>query len=127
MLKIYDAILIPWLLLAVIVFFILFKINAPYGKFFNLKKTYSINYKFGWIIQEIISPISFGYFFLTGTSEKTAVTWIFLFIWMAHYLYRSIFFPLRMKNSKSQIPLAIILSASFFNIINGIDEITISF
>ena len=54
-----------------------------------------------------------------GNHDKNAVTWIFFSIWIGHYFYRSIIFPLRMGNNNSKIPISIIFSAIFFNSING--------
>ncbi len=119
MLKIYELILYPWLTLAVIIFFILLKINAPYGKFFNKDFGLSLNYKLGWFIQEIVSPLTFSFFFFHGPIQKNIITWIFFSIWILHYIYRSIVFPLRMNKNNSKIPIAIILSAILFNSING--------
>ena len=116
--SIYNFILIPWLIIAIITFLILFTITAPYGKFSNSKWGILVNYRLGWFIQEIISPLSFSYFFLTGIANKNYVSWILFSIWILHYINRSIIFPLRIPNG-SKIPVPIIISAISFNIING--------
>ena len=115
---IYNFILVPWLILSVISFLFLFKINAPYGKFSNKKWGKLHNYKIGWFIQEIVSPLIFAYFFLIGVGEKNIISWILFSIWVGHYINRSIIFPIRLTNA-SKIPTSIILSAIFFNSING--------
>jgi len=116
--NIYNNILFPWLFVGLITFFILLKRTAPYGKFSNKNWGFMISYKFGWFIQEIISPITFSYFFLTGDISNKSIAWIFFLIWNLHYLYRSIFFPLR-KKGDSTCPILIVFSAIFFNLING--------
>ena len=116
--NLYNLILIPWLNLAIISFLLLFKITAPYGKFSDRKYGVLINYKLGWFIQEIISPLFLFYFFYTGYIEKTFIHWFLIIIWILHYINRSIIFPLRLKKS-SKMPISVILSAIFFNIING--------
>tara|TARA_Y100000590_G_scaffold466346_1_gene641381 strand:- start:146 stop:898 length:753 start_codon:yes stop_codon:yes gene_type:complete len=116
--NIYNLILIPWLFVAIISFFSLLKINAPYGKFSKKGWGKLFNYKIGWFIQEIISPITFSYFFLTGTTNKNIIFWILFVIWVGHYINRSIIFPLRISDA-SKIPLSIVLSAISFNLING--------
>ena len=115
---IYNFILIPWLFLAIISFLFLLKTNAPYGKFSNKKWGKLHDYKIGWFIQEIISPLSFSYFFIIGNGEKNIISWILFSIWVVHYINRSIIFPLRINNA-SKIPTSVILSAIFFNLING--------
>ena len=102
-------------------FIVLLKVKAPYGKFVNQGWGPSISFKWGWILQEIISPISFSFFFLWTIQEKGFVVWIFFIIWNLHYINRSIIFPLRKKEHKNtpKCPVVIILSAIFFNLING--------
>ena len=116
--NLYNLILIPWLILAIISFLLLFKITAPYGKFSDRKYGVLINYKLGWFIQEIISPLFLFYFFYIGDIEKTFIHWFLIIIWIVHYINRSIIFPLRLKKS-SKMPISVILSAIFFNIVNG--------
>jgi len=109
---------LPWLLFGIITFFVLLKKTAPYGKFSNKNWGPLISFKFGWFIQEIISPITFSYFFLTGNIPNKSIVWLFFLIWNLHYIYRSIVFPLR-KKQDSTCPILIIFSAIFFNLING--------
>ena len=115
---IYNNILIPWLILGVITFLILLKITAPYGKFNNTAWGPNMSFKWGWMLQEIISPICFSIFFLISYREFPVVIWIFFLIWNIHYFNRSILFPLRQTQTAS-CPVVIVLSAIFFNIING--------
>ena len=119
MLRIYELILLPWVITAIFVFIVLLKINAPYGKFFNNLGGYSLPYKIGWLIQESVSPIVFSYFFIIDNLDKGFVTWMFFSLWIGHYTYRSIIFPFRMGENSSRIPIIIMLSAIFFNSING--------
>ena len=118
--KIYETILYPWILIALISFISLLKINAPYGKFFNKNFGISLPYKLGWFIQEIISPLSLViFYFLNTNNSNNKIVYFFLLIWISHYIYRSIIFPLRMGNNTSRIPIFVILSAITFNTING--------
>ena len=116
--NIYSSILLPWLILGLITFLTLLKVSAPYGKFSNFSWGPMISFKFGWILQEIISPLTFSYFFLTGTIENKSIAWIFFIIWNLHYFNRSIIFPLR-KKQNSNCPIIIIIFAVFFNLVNG--------
>ena len=118
--KIYETILYPWILIAIISFISLLKINAPYGKFFKKNFGFSLPYKLGWFIQEIISPLSlFIFYFLSTKNFENKIIWFFLLIWISHYIYRSIIFPLRMGKNSSRIPILVIISAVTFNVING--------
>ena len=64
--EIYNYIIIPWLILGFITFLILLKVSAPYGKFSNKNWGPQISFEFGWFLQEIVSPITFSYFFFNG-------------------------------------------------------------
>ena len=45
---------------------------------------------------------------------------MFICLWIIHYFNRTIIFPFRIKTKGKKMPLAIVLSAFFFNIINGL-------
>ena len=53
---IYDFIILPWIGLGIFAFLTLFFITAPYGRH-NKKMGPMMSGKWGWIIQEIISPL----------------------------------------------------------------------
>ena len=116
--SIYNNILIPWLVLGLVTAIILLKVSAPYGKFTSTSWGPNISFKWGWIIQETISPICFSIFFLIGPNNQQPILWIFFIIWNLHYFNRSIIFPLRQKQT-SMCPLVIVLAAIFFNLVNG--------
>ncbi|MCR9288063.1 MAG: DUF1295 domain-containing protein [Bacteroidetes bacterium] len=108
-----------WIALAIVLFPIQLKITAPYGRHASNKWGKSIDNRLGWLLMELISPVIFAIFFLTGDNAKTTPMWIFLGLWMAHYSYRSIIFPFRTKTTGKSIPILIVSSAIFFNLING--------
>jgi len=41
-------------------------------------------------------------------------------LWITHYLNRTVIYPLRIKTKGKKIPIAIVASAFFFNMVNGI-------
>ena len=118
MLQIYEAILMPWVILGCITFLVLFKIPAPYGKFTKTNWGPMIPSQLGWFVMEIISPVMFAYFFLVGNTNKNWVMWVFFICWVGHYTNRSIIYPLRQKNP-AKMPLSIALFAFLFNVVNG--------
>ena len=118
MLQIYEAILMPWVILSCITFLVLLKIPAPYGKFTKTSWGPMIPSQLGWFVMEIISPAMFAYFFLIGDTDKNWVMWVFFICWVGHYTNRSIIYPLRQKNP-AKMPLSIALFAFLFNVVNG--------
>jgi len=75
--------------------------------------------KLGWVMQEAPSMIFLTIFFLLGTGIKTHAAWFFWGLWVLHYINRSIIFPLRTRTNNKQIPVLIVASAIFFNLVNG--------
>ena len=114
---IYDFIILPWIGLGIFAFLILFFITAPYGRH-NKKMGPMMSGKWGWILQEVISPLTFAHFFIRGDSFKTPEMWVFFFLWIAHYFNRSIVFPFRQKHAKDTA-IIVVMSAISFNLING--------
>ena len=45
---------------------------------------------------------------------------MFICLWIIHYFNRTIIFPFRIKTKGKKMPIAIVLSAFFFNIVNGL-------
>jgi 3-oxo-5-alpha-steroid 4-dehydrogenase 1 len=108
-----------WIVLALVLVPIQLRFAAPYGRHTRRGWGPMIDNRLGWIVMEIISPLTFGYFFLSGNGIKTPATWLFFALWMAHYLNRSIIFPMRIHTRGKKIPMSIAVSAMFFNIVNG--------
>ena len=68
---------------------------------------------------ELVSLVLFATLFLSGPSHKTAPMWIFFAAWATHYTNRSLIFPWRTKTSGKTIPVAIVVGAIAFNLVNA--------
>lgn len=108
-----------WIAIAVGVFVALLFITAPYGR--HTKSTWGplINNKVGWFFMEFFLLVVLFYFILTGENEQSLVNMIIIGIISAHYLNRSVIFPLRIKTKGKKMPLSIMLMALGFNLCNG--------
>ncbi len=115
----FTYLVYAWIAFAILLFPFQLFITAPYGRHSNAQWGRLMDNRWGWVIMEIVSPLVFAYFFLSGENAKTAPMWVFFALWMLHYFNRSIIFPLRTKTVGKQIPIMIVVSAIFFNIING--------
>lgn len=115
----FHSIVYIWILIAIVLFPIQIYTTAPYGRHTNNKWGSLIDNRLGWVVMEIISPLVFAYFFLSGTTEKSNPMWLFFMLWLLHYFNRSILYPLHTKTKGKQIPILIVVSALFFNVING--------
>jgi len=111
--------LISWTILTVVIFPLLLKISAPYGKFMREGWGPGIGSTAAWIIMEIPCVLVFGYiFFFMGPADKGLVNWIFLGIWMTHYIHRTFIYPLQIPNKTKIFPIIIVLFGLIFNAFN---------
>ena len=107
-----------WIGVALVVFPFALFITPPYGR--HTKKIGPmIPNKLGWILMELPSPTLCIYFFLTGTGEKGFFNWFFLALYLAHYMNRTFIWPLRTRTKGKKMPIIIVFSAMFFNLMNG--------
>ena len=108
-----------WIITGLIIFPINLIYKAPYGRHTSKKWGVSINNKLGWIIMELpallVCPAIYFYFKIDFD-----ISIMFICLWIIHYFNRTIIFPFRIKTKGKKIPLAIVLSAFFFNIVNGL-------
>ena len=107
-----------WIIIGLIIFPINLIYKAPYGRHTSKKWGISIDNKLGWIIMELpallICPAIYFYFKI---DFDTSI--MFICLWIIHYFNRTIIFPFRIKTKGKKMPLAIVLSAFFFNTVNG--------
>ena len=108
-----------WISLAVIVFIFSLKVTAPYGR--HIRKGWGpvISNKTGWVLMELpaltIVPLLF---FVSDTSENIHI--VLAFLWLLHYVHRTLIFPFLTQTNSKSIPLVIVLMGVVFNGINGI-------
>ena len=107
------------ILTAAIVFIILFFIVAPYGRHIRTGWGPHINARAGWVIMEFPSALAISGFFLLGNGIQPTVAWIFIAMWLAHYGYRTLVYPFRLRAKNKTTPLTIVASAIVFNVFNG--------
>ncbi len=116
---IVQYIALAWIAVAVILFPILLKITAPYGRHSKKNWGVMIDNRLGWILMEIPSLIIFVLLVLLGPKHPSTVVWILFGLWTIHYFNRSVIFPLRTRTTGKKMPLIIMFSAIFFNLINA--------
>jgi hypothetical protein len=108
-----------WILIALIVLPINLIYKAPYGKHSTKKWGKSIDNKTGWILMELPALLTCPLIYFTIT-EEINLNVVFIVLWIIHYLNRTVIYPLRIKTKGKKIPIAIVASAFFFNMVNGI-------
>ena len=115
---IYNFSLLILFISAVLVFIILFFISAPYGKFMRKGWGPSVKSKWAWMIMELPSPVLMTYFFMSSRHKGT-VQLIFISLWLAHYLHRSLIYPFTQSGHDKPYPVVVMAMAFIFNCFNG--------
>ncbi len=108
-----------WINIAVIVFIMMFYITAPFGRHSSKKWGTMINNKLGWFIMELPSFLIMLYFLCFGSRSFQSYAWILFACWLLHYFNRSFIYPVRIKATQKKMPLFIVFSAVFFNVVNA--------
>jgi len=115
----FQLFVLAWIGIAVLLFPVLLKITAPYGR--HSKKNWGpmISNRLGWFFMELPALLLFGFFVLRGGGIQNQVVFIAFLLWTMHYTNRTLIFPLRIKTKNKKMPLAIVGMALFFNLVNG--------
>lgn len=111
-----------WIGIALVIFIVLvlFKIRAPYGRHTSQKWGAVMDNKWGWVLMELPALLTMPIIALSGTAQKTNLTFLLICLWVIHYSYRTLVFPFKLKTNNKKMPLVIVLSAVIFNGVNGI-------
>lgn len=114
----FDALLAVSGALAAISFATLLRRPAPYGRYADGARGPAIPARWGWLVME--SPAVWGMtaLFATGRHRGSVVAAVFLVLWLAHYLRRTLVYPFRLPPSTRPLPLLIVASAFLFQIVN---------
>lgn len=68
---------------------------------------------------EVPSPLCMGLAFATGRYRGEPWAWLFLGMWLVHYVNRTFVQPFRWRGTPTPMPWAIVLSGALFNLVNG--------
>ena len=118
-LQIHHSIVLGWIALSVVLLPVLLFITAPYGRHTKGGWGPTISNKLGWIVMEAPAVLVFALFFLVGDLSQSITALVFLLMWETHYINRAFVFPLRIKSQGKRMPVMIMGSAIFFNVVNG--------
>jgi len=116
--NLFNLIVLAWLAPALVVFPILFFFPAPYGRF-KFKKGWSIPDAWGWVIMEVPAVVVFGSMFIIGSHKESTTAFVFLVMWMAHYLQRTFIYPFIHRKSQRKMPWQVVFLGFMFNTTNG--------
>lgn len=108
-----------WIGLAVVVFVSLFFVTAPYGRHLRAGWGPLVPARFGWMAMEAPALLLPGLGLAFGSRPLDTYAMLLGAMFLAHYVNRTLIFPLRLPRASRPMPLSIVLSAVFFNLVNG--------
>ena len=110
-----------WIFLGFCIFLYLIfsKTIAPYGRHSNSEWGITIDNKWGWFWMELPALVVMPVTVLISSVEKNEIIVLILSLWILHYFYRSILFPIKLKTKGKKMPFLIVISAFIFNLFNG--------
>ena len=117
--SLFYNLLYGWMALALLVFVLLLKITAPYGRHTSDRWGPTIQNKWGWFWMEFPALLLFSYFFFSGEAPKSLASYLIYGTFSLHYFNRVFVFPFRMKENGKRMPLVIVLMGIFFNVVNA--------
>jgi 3-oxo-5-alpha-steroid 4-dehydrogenase 1 len=116
---VFQIVVYLWIGFAVLLAPILLKVTAPYGRHTARGWGPTVAVRTGWIIMEWPVLLVFSLFFFGGSNRHGVVSWIFLALWMLHYVNRSLVYPFRMRSQGKTIPAVLVFSGVFYNFMNA--------
>ncbi len=117
--SLFNNIVVVWMSIALMIFFVNLKIKAPYGRHTKNSWGPMIDNRLGWVLMELPALVICPMLYWLGPNEKEIAGIIIILLWIVHYFNRTLVFPLRIRTRGKKMPLVIMLSAVFFNLING--------
>jgi Predicted membrane protein len=115
----FQVVLTVSLVMAAIVFPILFFIAAPYGRYSRRGWGPQLPNWLGWLSMESISAIVMLAMFLMGDAPRTITRLIFLMMWEAHYVHRAFIYPFWLRDKWKPMPALVTLMGAVFNLCNA--------
>lgn len=115
----FTAFTWAWIGVAGVVFVTLFFITAPYGRHLRAGWGPQMPARVGWMAMEAPALLLVGLSLALGSRPLDGYSTLLGAMFLAHYVNRTLIFPLRLPPASRPMPLSIVQSAVFFNLVNG--------
>jgi hypothetical protein len=114
-----STFVIVWIVIALLLFPVMLKVTAPYGRHSKHNWGLMISNRLGWFIMETPALILFLFFVIRNGDFTNKLLLTASFLWVSHYLHRAVIFPLRIHTKGKKMPVLIMVFALMFNLVNG--------
>jgi protein-S-isoprenylcysteine O-methyltransferase Ste14 len=94
-------------------------VTAPYGRHQRPGFGPSLDARLGWFVMELPAALVFALVYARGAHALDAAPLALLALWQAHYLQRSLVFPLLMRAGNKRNSLLTVALSFAFNCANG--------
>lgn len=115
----YQWIVLAWMAAGLGTFLYLLRVNAPFGRHIRSGWGPTVDNRLAWIVMECTVLLSLTLSWAAGPKPATLPLAVVAGLFYAHYLHRSLIFPWFLRTSGKRMPLAVMLSAVGFNVVNG--------
>lgn len=115
----FPGFLWAWIGLAPVIAVVLMKVTAPYGRHGGAKAGPTVPAPVGWFLMELPALAVYPLVVLLGAGPRSAVGAALLAMWLLHYGNRDLVHPWRIR-AGSPLPVVILASGMFFNVLNGL-------
>lgn len=115
----YKELICAWIVLAIIIFLVLLKITAPYGRHSSARWGPAISNNLGWAVMESAAVIMLFVFIFPNWGMLSSTALVMIALFCLHYFNRTFVFPFRLHTKGKKMPMLVMCSGILFNIING--------
>ena len=114
----YDALLLFWFALAAVLFVVLLRIPAPYGRHSRAGWGATLGARTGWFIMEAPASLLFALWFSLGRGISSTILLVFFVMWQAHYFHRAFIYPFTLGATARRVPVVVVMLGMLFNSVN---------
>jgi len=116
----FELLIWGWIALALVMAPVQLALTPPFGRHARARWGPVMDNRTGWIVMELISPIALLWPFAVHGPPNSVPVAILVTLWIAHYLNRSVIYPMTTRTAGKTIPVVIVLTAIAFNGVNGL-------
>ena len=108
----FYNLLILWIFIGLSTFIFLIFSNTvvPYGRHSSSKWGLMLDNRWGWFWMELPALLIMPIIILTSPVGQNNIILLVIFLWIFHYFYRTILFPIKLKTKDKKMPVVIVLS-----------------
>jgi hypothetical protein len=117
--RLFGWLLCAWVVVALAVVPYLLLRPAPYGRHGRPGWGPVVKARLAWVLMEAPSPLFMTVMFALGDRRANLAALAALALWLGHYLYRTFVFAFLLPSTSRPMPLVVLGSGAFFNVVNA--------